>query len=252
MERYGEIDLEQTELELDYDLTSMKDLLYFKNLKKLTLGGNRYYGTKYGNPRSRLTEDEYGSIASFVLEQLHETNPDFQVVNYGNQYNIGSDYDFITNGGYTAPMPELDYLDATDFAVSVNEDKLEKDICNALFDDTPDTYWESTIGQEQRTYQLVIDMQEAKEVKGVKIAQLNTYAQASKHMPDNLRLTVSVDGQNWTNPCHTESHTIGKGKGEAVLLRFNNPQSIRYIRVQLQDVYNGMNTGCVIGDIMSW
>lgn len=254
LERYGEVDLEREELELDYDLSSLEDILYFPNLKTLKLGANRYYGQRYGNPTSSLSQDPNGSLASFAIEQLAIVNPELRVINYGNQYGLYPGWPAcIENGGFMELPADLQLLDTTGFViVNSTESVTLDDNGSMLLDDNPTTVWESAIAQERRSYNLDIDMQEVKTVKGLKIVQASVTTQSRNYKPTSLGVSVSVDGRTWINPCHTEQNTLGNGNGEAKLLDFANEQNVRYIRLTLQDEFYDGNNGCILGDVLPY
>ena len=165
MERYGEIDLTREELELDYDLSSMEDILYFPNLKKLVLGKNRYYNpANPNNPASAITGD--WSVTELMMDcirKLKAISPDFEIENYGGHYNIWF-YSFmgdgitVTDKGKQTSLPaDLTLLDTEGFAVTVDG------TANAvLTDDDPATYWLSSFTGSQNSHEVVIDMQEAR------------------------------------------------------------------------------------------
>lgn len=253
-ERYGEFDrMTMTELELDYNLSSIEDILYFPNLETLKLGSNRYYdGEPYDNPVSELTEDEYGDKAWEVLYAFKDINPDFTVLNYGGEeYGLWSDYYVVENEDKATLPDNLELLDPTGFVVKEGADTLANRGA-ALFDDNPSTSWESLASQSQQTHNLDIDMQETKTVKGLKIVQTNATTNSSNYKPSTISVYVSTDGRNWTQPFHVEVNTLGLGSGEAKLLDFATEQNVRYIRLTVRDVYYGTSYSCILGDVIPY
>ena len=257
LERYGEVDLDRTELDLDYDLGDMTDLLYFQNLQTLRLGANRYYGGQYGNPTAELTQDQYSAI--FAMQTLMEVNPDFKVLNYGEQYGL---YGYPTCIEMLPlrtkeDLPEdLELLETTGFVVthSVEGETGETELENNgyLLDDNDATVWEASINQNRRTHNLVIDMQEVKTVKGLKITQANVLTSGRSYKPSSISISVSVDGNTWTNPCHTVQNTLGTGDGEIKLLDFAAEQQVRYIRISVRDILYDEYNSCILGDVMPY
>ena len=256
MERYGEIDL--TREELDYDLSSMEDILYFPNLKKLVLGKNRYYNpANPNNPASAITGD--WSVTELMMDcirKLKAISPDFEIENYGGHYNIWF-YSFmgdgitVTDKGKQTSLPaDLTLLDTEGFAVTVDG------TANAvLTDDDPATYWLSSFTGSQNSHEVVIDMQEARTLKGVKFTQafFSGYIPPLQNFaPTSASVEVSVDGTTWTNPCHSSSLTLGPVNGETKLIDFAQEQSARYIRVTVQDALYSGDYGAIIGDIIPY
>lgn len=82
-ERYGNVDVNRTNLELDYDLSSIEDILYFKDLKKLELGKNRYYGkTKKMSAISVAANRKRAEECIAFMQEVIG----LEVVNYGSHY----------------------------------------------------------------------------------------------------------------------------------------------------------------------
>lgn len=66
-ENYTRADIESVEeVELDYDMTTFRDLLYFPNLKKVVLGKNRYIAAEYATVNMSTT-DEYSGLTTLQL-----------------------------------------------------------------------------------------------------------------------------------------------------------------------------------------
>ena len=163
LERYGEVDLTRTELELDYDLSSLEDIIYFPNLQKLVLGKNRYYTNPnpYFVPTSQLTGGwSAESRTYFSIDLLHELNPDFVIENYKGHYGIDQwTYDFVTDMGVRTVPEDFQLLGTEGFVVTADGEEVDG---STLFDDDVTTIWEAPVTQTQASHDLIIDMQEAK------------------------------------------------------------------------------------------
>lgn len=70
-------------LEMDFDMTSMQDLMYFPNLKKVVLGKNRYMDSQYVKSNHSTTDEYVGLV---MLQFLKDTRPDFTVERYNEHY----------------------------------------------------------------------------------------------------------------------------------------------------------------------
>lgn len=258
IERYGEVDLSMEELELDYDLSSMEDILYFQNLKKLVLGKNRFYDPENPyNPKSSVANSDYTmqERTNFCIRTLHQVNPEFSIDNYGGHYNIWF-YTFmgdgitVTDHGERNALPDDLQLFATDgFTLTADGEALED---SNLLDQDATTMWESPIAQAQATHDIVLDMGEARAVKGVMVTQARVSTNARNYLPEAVTVYVSTDGVNWTNPCPMEGLTLGMVAGERKLVDFLAEQNVRYIRVTVSDVYYNGNYGSVLGDIIPY
>lgn len=262
MERYGEITpevLSMEELDLDYNLVSMEDLLYFSNLKTLNLGKNRYNASA----PATLTDAGKRSRMYFCANVLNELNGGMIV----NVYKGGSMvfYNFYQQQGiyeYKGTVNQINglqklpddvkLLDTEGWTLEITPEGETQDGFEAkmLFDDDPKTQWIPKTGDSQRTYNLTIDMQETKTVKGLKIAQGQVAYNLRSYLPEMVIVQVSADGRTWTNPCHMEENTLGTNSGELRKLDFAEEQNVRYIRLTVKDRYNGSSTGCVLGDVM--
>lgn len=262
MERYGEITpelLEMEELELDYDLASMEDILYFPNLKKLVLGKNRYYSNGMA---VRLTDNSKVKRMYFCANVLNELNGgmdiDVYTTGYGDCYNFvqadysGNKYEGTVNEMGAALWPDLALLDTEGWTVDITPagETPEGFRAEMLLDDDPKTRWVPNTGETQRSYNLTIDMQEARTIHGLKIVQGQVDYTLQGYLPESVIVQVSADGQTWTYPCHMEENTLGTNSGEKRLLNFAEEQTVRYIRLTVKDRYNRNNTGCVLGDVI--
>ena len=97
------------ELELDYGLSTMQDLMYLPNLEKVVLGKNRYMNEKYINSFASTTDQQIGLT---VLSFLHETHPNFTVERYNNHY----------FGGVEGDWAGTTWLEALKLAGKVSDD----------------------------------------------------------------------------------------------------------------------------------
>ena len=246
-ERYGNVDVNRTNLELDYDLSSIEDILYFSHLEKLELGKNRYYNTT--KTMSAITVTANRKRAEECVAFMQEVIG-LEVVNYGTHYgNLG------TNAG-ASELPEVELMDTEGFTVENSiEDSAPDFESYMLLDNDPTTLWETVLEKgERRVYDLTIDMQEVREVKGLKIVQANVTTSVRNYLPNAITVYVSEDGKTWTNPCSIEECRLGVCVGETKLLNFTSPRNARYIRLTVKDTYYGsgsnMRAGCVLGDVL--
>lgn len=126
-----------TELELDYNLSTMQDLMYLPNLEKVILGKNRYMQSKYVNAYASTTDQQIGLT---ILSFLHETHPNFNVERYNNHY-----FGVIENdwSGTT-------WLDALKSAGKISDDFTITELAGENLDNEPQyqpldtTNWEVT------------------------------------------------------------------------------------------------------------
>lgn len=258
LERYGEIDLTREELELDYDLTSMEDILHFPNLKKLVLGKNRYYNAANPNNTASVLLGDWSVQEQMMdyIRKMKSISPDFEIENYGGHYGIWF-YTFmgdgitVTDNGLQTTLPaDLTLLDTEGFTVTVDD----KDGA-VLLDNDPATYWLSSFTSSQNSHEVVIDMQEARTLKGVKFTQAffsGYIPPLQSFAPTAASVEISADGTTWTNPCHSSNLTLGPVNGETKLIDFAQEQTARYIRVTVQDALYSGDYGAIVGDIIPY
>ncbi|MDE7073973.1 MAG: DUF4998 domain-containing protein, partial [Odoribacter sp.] len=111
------------ELEIDYSVTSLEDILYFPNLKKLILGKNRYLFEPYlGVNQSKSTVSELQKSLD-ILEIAHKVLG-LEVERYNQHYFPNTTLEYMIEKGNPV-LPELAYLDATDWEItnSVEDNK---------------------------------------------------------------------------------------------------------------------------------
>ncbi|MEQ3219516.1 MULTISPECIES: DUF4998 domain-containing protein [Odoribacteraceae] len=247
-ERYGNVDVNRTNLELDYDLSSIEDILYFKDLKKLELGKNRYYGkTKKMSAISVAANRKRAEECIAFMQEVIG----LEVVNYGSHYGAF---------GIPAETPELPQdlvlMDTEGFTVENSIEGSAPDFESyMLLDNDPTSLWETVLEKgERRIYDLTIDMKEVREVKGLKIVQADVSTSVRNYLPNAITIYVSEDGKTWTNPCSIAECRLGVCVGETKLLNFTSPRNARYIRLTVKDTYYGsgsnMRAGCVLGDVL--
>ncbi len=257
LERYGTIDYATETLELDYDLPTIEDILYFPNLTKLELGKNRYYDAyEYTSTTSAITGgDDYEARAEFAVETMKKINPDFEMDNYGGmQYRLVS-FDFSFSNWMDIPSAaDKALLDVIGDTVMCSVPEAVYGFRSSiLLDDDPANYWETT-SSEQRTYELTLDLGEMRTVNGLKITQpqVGEMSTSRNYFPTSVIVEVSMDNFTWESPCHALSNTLGTGIAEVKLLDFVEPQEVRYIRLTLRDrAYNGIY-GCNLGDFIPY
>ena len=245
-ERYGETQFDseffnRTELELDYDLSSFEDVLYFSNLKKLILGKNRYHSTT----SSVLQEMDKSLFCLSVAQELLG----LEVVRYDSHYlPVGTEG--ITEAG-DSELPQLEYVSSVGWTV---ENSLPDEVGNfsseALFDNNPSTLWEANIGSYGRIFELTIDMKNAQRVNGVQITQGDVNGNMVNFLPILIEINVSADGQTWESPTNVVECTLGCSPGEITLVRFRQAyEGIRYVRLTVKDQLYGNNYGSLLGDV---
>jgi len=222
------------EIHLNYSINSMEDLLYFPNLKKVVLGGERYMTASHKNDDASIFN--FGSEASvFALRVLHELLG-VEVEIYNNQYDILSSLDFAKDMG-NPTLPELEYLNTSTWSItcSTTEDG-DNSHPEYLLDDDMNTSWRPLTEQNKiREHIMTIDMKSEKSIKGIKIVQPNSDDIDPVYFPDVFKIEISGDGTNWESALPRTQRIIGKGRGESTIINFAKSISTRYVRFKIND-----------------
>ena len=248
-----------TELEIDYDITSLEDVLCFPKLEKLILGKNRYLDKTYNMAypgRSVLREEERSEE---VLAIAHEW-AGLAIERYADHY-FETAPEYVTEMG----IPDRKVLDELAYVQLSDVDTITNTVENPagyhfkledLLDNNPSTSWTASDSYtEARTHEITIELKEPKAIKGLKFAQpLQPLSWAGSYFPVSAIVTVSPDGISWSNLAYVEESIIGGGAGEVTLIPAADPKDIKFIRIEMTDVTDLYNSGytITIGDIIPY
>lgn len=216
-------------LDVDYNLYTLEDLLYFTNAKTVYLGRNRYFdGSHFSWPTVEQTEE-----SKWALEKMHEIYGT-QIVVYGDSYLPGFTMNGLTRKAANT-LPSLNYLSSNGWTISNSEADNNNKYLAELLDNNPSTTWSSWPADGQaRSMQLTIDMKAEKTVHGVKIVQ-NKNTESEGFLPDQVLLQYSVNGQTWADLGYMEYSTLGTALGEATLVEAKSAVKARYIRATVKE-----------------
>ena len=262
-------------LEIDYDMTSMQDLMYFPNLKKVVLGKNRYMRSSFVKSNHSTTDEYVGLV---MLQFLKNTRTDFTVERYNEHYFYQTD-DYGTSfveaykdaGKLTdlvlvekdssnlLAKPKYTPLDTTGWEVTCSDTVYngykDNGAAMLLFDGLRhvvidygwgyieerdvEVYFEpaETVGAGVIT--VTYDMKKPQIVEGFKVGQptRNQKGDADYLLP-NLVVEFSVDGLTWTEANYTDgSFSIGNTPGEETYLLVPKDMQtpVRYIRLKMSN-----------------
>lgn len=246
-----------TEIELDYDITSFKDLCYLPKLEKVVLGKNRYLPD---GPDTSKT-DNYSSL--MALQFLKNTRENFTVERYNAHYFTSQydeqwgmyypwleilsswcgyiDADLVTEMGdkNLALMPQVTPLDVTGWKITCSDTtcndykangagwllKEEVNMLEACFEPR------KTMGAQIVTVEF--NMGKLMEVKGFKVIQPGSKTQTSAaYRVGSVKVEVSTNGIEWEKATHEDgATTIGDAPGEITFIDMPTTRSIQYIRL---------------------
>lgn len=247
------------QLDIDFSLNSLEDILLLPQLKELHLGKNRYlyaphltflYAYPLKNDRtSILYEDKERS--TFALEVANHVFG-LEVWRY-NQHFLPD-----TTTGYLHPMenpvPEnLSYFSTEKWDIMcdpLDEEGYDSGLKN-LFDGDPQTCWIPTQQATWREHEIVASMPEKQTIQGIRLVQraFGTETAGRLLAPAMVKIQVSADGYEWENATYVEENTLGYTSGEITIIRFPNPKEAAFIRFIFNDQVNGGNLGVVVADI---
>lgn len=221
-----------TELNLDYDMESLDDLLYFENLQTLTIGANRYFDSEYTSTDLSTLEEK--SLSLEVLNLLHDQRG-LAVKIYNNHYGIASSLAFATSEG-NPTLPDLNYLSSDNWTLTCDSDidEFDSGLTNILDNDV-NTHWKPVeISDEIRTHEFLIDMKSSQTVNGFLVRQAKNSISQS-FLPETIEIFVSVDNINWTSATERVINNIGVAPGESILIGMQEAQQARYVKFQIKD-----------------
>lgn len=237
-------------LELNYSLKSLEDVMYFPNLKKVILGGNRYTVSSENLLNERSSADYMGGVYALnnVIRKL-----DVEVVIYNDHYWIGDALISVIAKG-DPELPDLKYFSTKGWTVrSSSKEGSGEDMAEPqnILDNNPSTLWHPQINEVTiRTHELIIDMQSQKTINGFKVTQANKNDYVSRDFySDIIRIEISEDNFEWESALFQFQPTLGRNYCESTLLYTATPKTARYIKITLSDKLSERYCVC-LGDFM--
>lgn len=257
-------------LEMDYDMLSMQDLMYFPNLKKVVLGKNRYMKSKFISSFASTTDIYEGLV---MLSFLDKTRDGFVVERYNNHYfgrgttelepyqeanKISPDFSFVEkDSSNLLNKPQYVPLDTTGWEVTCSDTThngyADNGAAMLLFDGLRrivedwgggwiEEYYEEAYFEPAQTLGATVvtvtfDMKEERTVAGFKVAQPSRNEDGdTDYLLSSLMIEFSTNGYNWTKATHTDgSATIGNSPGEETYIKVPEElrTPVRYIRISM-------------------
>lgn len=254
-------------LELDYDMSTFQDLMYFPNLKKVILGKNRYMEEKYGKTHASTTDEYMGLV---TLQFLMKTREEFGVERYNKHYfGINKKYSIdaiqlykkttkleenfsLTEMGVSNlnNKPGITPLDTTGWKVSCSDtlySGYKEKGAAWLLDDNAYTYFEpgQTLGAS--IVEVKIDMQREQTVHGMKVMQYpRNDSGDGNYLLSSVKIEFSNDGYIWRSATNEDGAvTIGNAPGEETFIEIpeDKQKPVRYIRLTMGNQQVGTVSG---------
>lgn len=244
-------------LNMNFSLKSLEDILYFPNLKKIVLGGNRY--TTQTTPAdikkmilSNLDDKEKSVFALTLANKLG-----VEIVIHNDHYGIRDNLPFAIKKE-NPTLPKLEYLDTKEWTIKSSTKEGTTDIDAAqpenIFDNNSATLWHPQNVQNYiRIHKLDIDMKSVRTMNGFKITQAaaNNYV-VREYYPNIMRIQISNDEVIWEDVFYQAQSIIGQNYGESTILYTPEAKNARYIRLIINDQVHaayGRSNSC-LGDFM--
>lgn len=233
------------ELELDWNIGSLEDLLNFPKLKKLVLGKNRYLTDEAVSDsergQSKLYDTEkapwtWETLSDFVIRTMNELNG-LTVERYNKHYTALSKQSYIAEMGQPT-FPSLSFLDLTGkvfTALPEDQDGYDSHL-EHLTDGNSETYWQPLQLSSFTTYEMILDLGETKTLHGLEFVQRKFANNDNQYIiaPSAVKIKVSTDQTNWENATYLEESTLGNSNGEISLIPFSEGgKNVRYVQLQI-------------------
>ena len=257
---------EVEELEFDYNMETFEDVLYCPNLKKLILGKNRYLESNFQysteNDQSKLLANREKSIQ--ILDKATELLR-LTIDYYGNRFSahyFGQPLRYMSYKGYPVlpameiiPEEKLKVLDENGNKILCSPSDPYAELKN-LLDNNTTTRWATTSSTTPRRYEMMMELLEETEIRGIKVGQALYIPRLDKKtpffMPSSITMQTSADGVTWENVTFLEGNELGRGSGEITLLPIaEGVRKVRYIKFSVRD---GVDPGgiceVILGDVV--
>lgn len=108
-----------------------------------------------------------------------------------------------------------------------------------MIDENENSYWQAFNGDAARLHELTIDMEEVKDMHGMRFHQKfisEIWDQSLiNQFPDAMTVEVSEDGIVWSKAPDTGSYTLGRSEGEVTDVVFSSPVRARYVKLVYSD-----------------
>lgn len=240
-------------LELDQDLTSLEDILYFPNLKELYLGKNRYMTSTYASnssAQSTLTDKERSLAVLNVAHNQLQLDVHQYNAHYLASYEAPSW--FVKGGNPVVPMLEFYATTGWSYAVTpVDQTGYNSYLVN-LFDGLASTAWTPLIGSTLRVHQIEIDLGTEVDVRGFKLVQSATVS--SSLVPNFIKIEMAPEAGQYAQAAFAEEIPLGDSNGETNIIYLNKEQTTqkaRRIRIFVTDKdYYSTSYGTALADFM--
>ena len=228
------------QLDLDWKINDLADLLYFPKLKKLYLGKNRHVRPDLVDDKevgqSQVTDVE---LSDWVLAKLHELNG-LEVYRYDKHFSTLTKESYVKDMGHS-PEPDVTLISMKGAKVTVMPEESQELIQlgwsshpEYLVDGSENTSWKPYVQNASTTYTIDVELPADHTVKGMRLVQ-SYYGASEAAMralcPAQIRVYKSVDGGYFPIATNLEDTNIGNSTGEVNYISFAKAERIKYVRI---------------------
>ncbi len=221
-------------LNINLNLISLSDILYFPNLTKVVLGGERYKHEDYIYDCPAMLDDTEKSI--YALNIINEYK-NTEVHIYNDFYGISSELPFANQHGNPS-LPDVNILNNSSWTIESSTEEDEYDSHpEYLLDNDQGTVWTPLpVESSQRTHELTIDMKSGENVNGIFIKHpIEEMVYSSEYFAESVLIEVSTDGQNWSDVYTSRTKNLNSGRGETTVFEFPETHNIQYLKITVMD-----------------
>lgn len=238
------------ELEFDYSIESLEDILFCTNLKKLVVGKNRYFTEQATRDnRSQILKNDKNSYAA-LSKAAEDDILGLKVEYYGNQSGTGMHYfdkvyPFMTYMSFSAAPDDLEIIPASAFKEYEDGNKIyceTEDIFadwDVLLDNNKNTFLQTSTQPSMRTYEMYMELEERTAISGIKVTQIvipRNDRSAPYFLPDMMVAQTSLDGVVWEDVTFLPSNDLGRVSGEVTLLKIaEDTREVKHIKITIRD-----------------
>lgn len=235
-----------TTFHLDWSIGSFEDIMNLPRLTKLVLGSRRYILPGEEDSEWAKSEVAEKEESDFALQVMHELTG-LTVERYNNHFRNITPADFIEDKGNTNVQPVIVPLDLTDLTFEVYPEEVEdydSDL-DHLIDGNVLTNWNPYPMDAFVTYELILDLKEARKLKGIKITQpqFRDTPREIAVAQEMVKVKVSNNKAGWENATYLEESKIGKSNGEVSYIDFTEhirEGEYQYVMIQINtSLYTG-------------
>lgn len=224
---------------INFNQTSLEDILYFPALETVNLGKDRYIPAEMvGTTRSSLSSETNKNISLGALKLAHDILG-VKIYQYCEHY-FDEVPEWFAGKNLVPQLPSLQLLDTSDWDITetpMDAVGYDTGLRNLLQDDN-NTYWFPTASLKLRTHIIEIDMKKIQNIIGFKIVQANINNDVNLQCPGLITIEILNESGAWIAATFDENVTIGTGKGETALAYLDKDKTVKQvqkIRIKISD-----------------